>query len=73
MLIDKYNGMSDCDIDEHFRMGWIAHQDGSPQEEDYPYAWREGWSAAQASNLNLTEEQDERTKKANVGRNNRVT
>ena len=48
-----YGTMSDNDIDEHYRMGWIAYMNSEPLEETYPYAWCEGWLAAQKSNYLL--------------------
>lgn len=39
----QYENISDDEIDEHFRMGWLERMSGGACEETYPSAWREGW------------------------------
>lgn len=66
--VDPYEGMSDVDIDDYFRMGWIAHQAGEEFILDHPKAWREGWLKARKSNEKLAKEKHE-PKEATTSRN----
>lgn len=70
-VINPYGNMSDDEIDDHFRMGWIAFNDQHEFDLEMPVAWREGWLKSQKSAVQLIKEKHD-AQKATTSRNNRI-
>lgn len=69
--VNPYGNMSDDEIDEHFRMGWIAFNKNEPFDLEMPVAWREGWIKSQKSAVSLVKAKHDIKETAPSG-NNRI-